>query len=182
MRSDDLRVQSPAGLLVTYASVLHLLHSHGVVRSFNSPVGDIAEWIVSKKLNLTLAGKSAKSYDATDPTGRTYQIKGRWLAGKNRSRQLGAIRNLSSDPFDFLAAVMFDGDFQVEYAAVIPVQVVREKSKYVQHSNSWRFSFTKSLLSSPGVQDITELLQQFPPTEQEARMLAAWQAARLDEN
>lgn len=181
MRSDDLRIQSPSSLLITYASVLHSLRAHGVVRSFNNPVADIAEWIISKKLHLTLAGNSAKAYDATDAQGRKYQIKGRWFAGRNRSTQLGAIRGLSEAPFDFLAAVMFDGDFGVEYAAVIPVATVQQRSKYVAHTNSYRFNFTRSILKEPGVRDITTELQVFPPTADEERQLAAFRAAMLDE-
>ena len=177
MHSDDLGSKGPSSLLSTYATVLRLLRKHGVVRSFNNPVADIAEWIVSKKLSLKLADKSAKAYDATDTENRTYQIKGRWRPGDNRSTQLGAIRDLDTAPFDFLVAVMFDSDFIVEYAAVIPVAVVQKKSTYVKRTNSSRFNFTRSILNEPGVLDITAELQVFPATEQEERQLVALQAS-----
>jgi hypothetical protein len=76
---------------------------------------------------------------------------------------------------------MFDGDFGVEYAAVIPVATVQQKSKYVAHTNSYRFNFTRSMLKEPGVRDITAELQVFPPTADEERQLAAFRAAMPDE-
>ncbi|WP_374437231.1 hypothetical protein [Inhella sp.] len=102
MRSDDLRVQGVGGLLSAYASVLHLLRHHGIVRSFNNPVADVAEWLVSNKLALKLAANSAKGYDAQDESGTRYQIKARWLATTRSSKQLSAIRDLVDKPFDYL--------------------------------------------------------------------------------
>jgi hypothetical protein len=67
---------------------------------------------------------------------------------------------------------MFDGDFNVEYAAVIPLEVIQRKSKYVPQTNSHRFSFPKSLLGEPGVLDITKDLEIFPPTDREECFLA----------
>ena len=49
-----MRFDDPISLLSTYAVALHGLRSHGVTRSFNSPVADIAEWMVSKKLQAGL--------------------------------------------------------------------------------------------------------------------------------
>jgi len=180
MRSDDIRGMSPSSLLITYASVLNLLRRHGVVRSFNSPVADITEWIVSKKLGLTLAPPSAKSFDAFDSDKVRYQIKGRWLAGHNRSTQLGAIRDLESSPFEFLVAVIFESDFFVAYAAVIPVAVVQQRSKFVARTNSYRFNFSRTTLTLPGVRDITTQLRVFPSTEEEERVLAALASVKLD--
>lgn len=110
-----MRFDDPISLLSTYAVALHGLRSHGVIRSFNSPVGDIAEWMVSKKLQLTLTPMSNRSHDATDASGARYQIKARWCPSRNRSMQLGAVRDLLSNPFEFLVAVVFDRDFMVDF-------------------------------------------------------------------
>lgn len=42
------------GKLRDYADILNSLNSAGVVRTYNNPVGDYAEWLVSKKLGLEL--------------------------------------------------------------------------------------------------------------------------------
>jgi len=59
----DVRYDDPSSLLSAYSVALHGLRSHGVIRSFNSPIGDIAEWIVSKKLQLTLTPISNRSHE-----------------------------------------------------------------------------------------------------------------------
>ncbi len=174
MRSDDLRVQGVGGLLSTYASVMHLLRLHGITRSFNNPVADVAEWLVSNKLGLTLSTNSAKGYDAIDEAGTRYQIKARWLATPRSSKQLSAIRDLPDKPFDQLIAVMFDAEFNVDYAAKIPLECVLGHAKRIERTNSHCFHFTRKMLSVPGVQDLTETLRFFPPsTEMERRVVAA---------
>lgn len=174
----DVRSDDPSSLLTAYALALHGLRSHGVIRSFNSPVGDIAEWLVSKRLQLTLTTPSNRSYDAIDANGARYQIKARWCPGTNRSKQLGAVRDLASDPFEFLVAVVFDGDFIVDYAAMIPLAVIKERSTYVTRTNSHRLSFPRSILHVAGVRDITAELQMWPPTAAEARFLATLESMR----
>lgn len=46
--------QEVVSKLKDYAAIINSLYSAGVVRTYNSPVGDYAEWIVSTKLNLLL--------------------------------------------------------------------------------------------------------------------------------
>ena len=87
--------------------------------------------------------------------------------------QLGAIRGLVSNPFEFLVGVVFDGDFMVDYAAVIPLSIVQQRSRYVARTNSHRLNFPRSVLRLPGVRDITAELQTWPPTATEACVLAA---------
>lgn len=41
-------------LMNQYAAVLITLNERGVIRTYNSPVGDFAEWLVSQKLGLRL--------------------------------------------------------------------------------------------------------------------------------
>lgn len=52
--------QEVVSKLKDYAAIINSLYSAGVVRTYNSPVGDYAEWIVSTKLNLLLE-KNSKS-------------------------------------------------------------------------------------------------------------------------
>ena len=73
-------------------------------------------------------------------------------------RQLSAIRDL--DGFDILAAVLFDDDYQIMRAALIPVSVVREKSTYIQHTNSHKFLLRDAIWNAGGVEDVTACLRQ----------------------
>ena len=124
---------------------------------------------------------SNRSHDAIDATGARYQIKARWCQGTNRSKQLGAVRDVASNPFEFLVAVIFDSDFIVDYAAVIPLAVVQQLSRYVARTNSYRLNFPRNVLRLPSVRDITPELQTWPPTAAEARVLAALECKRVAE-
>lgn len=71
----------------------------------------------------------------------------------NKSRQLSAIRDL--DGFDVLAAVLFDDNYCVRRAALIPAPVVRECSNYIAHTNSYKFLLRDTIWDAPAVIDVT---------------------------
>jgi hypothetical protein len=55
-------------------------------------------------------------------------VKSRRLTARNRSRQLSFFRGflLPGDSFDLQVAVLFNEDFTVQRAALVPVAVVRQ--------------------------------------------------------
>lgn len=178
MRSDDIRAKGPSSLLMTYATVLYRLRHFGVIRSFNHPVGDVAEYWASQNLGLELAPKSKKGYDATDADGVRYQIKARWRA-TGRGTPTMDVRLSDPARFDALIAVVFDDDFNVDYAAILTVDVVRQRCRFVPNRNAYSMPFPRKTLSLVGVTDITERLQVFPPTEEEKRWMAVLAAVEL---
>lgn len=89
------------------------------------------------------------------PDGTRYQIKGRRVHRRNPSRQLSAIRDLAGMHFDILAGVIFDDDFRVIRATLIPRDIIEERSTYVAHTNSHRFTLREDVWSAPGVLDVT---------------------------
>ncbi|TNJ34409.1 hypothetical protein [Arenimonas terrae] len=145
-------------LLTAHGALLDELTRRGVVRSANNPVADYAEALVCKVLRLSREVPSRAGFDAIDSDGTRYQIKGRRLAGPNKSTQLGAIRNLDQRPFDVLAAVAFDADLSVRYAALIPVEFVTERGRYSRHANAHVFHFRPSVLEDGRVVEITSEL------------------------
>ncbi|MFT3755046.1 MAG: hypothetical protein QM769_03730 [Pseudoxanthomonas sp.] len=145
-------------LLSAYCELMAAMKERGIVRSSNNPVADYTESLVSGSLGLSLQGQSQAGFDAADSSGRRYQIKGRRLTAHNTSPQLSAIRNLDRKPFDLLAAVAYDASLSVMYAALIPVEVVAELSRFSKHSNSHVLVFRRSVLDDPRVTDITQLL------------------------
>ncbi|SFI64860.1 hypothetical protein [Aerobium aerolatum] len=54
-----------------------------------------------------------------------------------------------------LAGVLFDDDFNVMKAALIPIALVVEKSTFIAHTNSNRFMLRDDVWNAPGVQDVT---------------------------
>jgi len=104
------------------------LRSRGVVRSYNNPVSDIAEWLAAKAFNLTLAGKSEAKFDAIAQDGTRYQIKSRRITPENPSTRLGVVRHLDERGFEFLLALYFDENFVLTAAYCVPHDAVREHS------------------------------------------------------
>jgi hypothetical protein len=156
----DIRSLSDRELLTLFGGVLEELRGRGTIRSTNNPVADYAEGLCAKGLDLTLATKSTRGYDGIDAYGRRIEIKARRVTPHNSSRQLSAIRGLDDRHFDLLAGVLFDQDFGLVKACLMPYEVVISHSTYVSHSNSWRFLLRDGVWSLPGVMDITHQLRQ----------------------
>lgn len=155
----DLEHLSDQRLLDLHCTVMEALRARGIVRSSNNPVADYAETIVARALAAQLATNSQSGYDAVGQDGTRYQIKARRLTVPNGSTQLSAIRNLAAAPFDHLAAVVFDGRLAVQYAALIPIDVVAGLARYSTHTNSHTLHFRRTVLKAPGVVDITSLVK-----------------------
>lgn len=150
---------SPLELLRLHVKVGDELRKLKITRSSNNPTGDFAEYIFWKAFGWQLTGNSNPHFDALGADGTRYQIKGRRVTRENKSRQLSAIRELGGSNFDFLAAVLFDHDFGIMRAAIIPVDVVKRRSSFVERTNSHTFLLRDEVWGDPGVQDVTEALR-----------------------
>ncbi|MEX1243678.1 MAG: hypothetical protein WEB59_00640 [Thermoanaerobaculia bacterium] len=152
-----------AELLKLFAEVLDELRTRRVIRSTNNPVADYTEQLVACALSLELRTKSTTGFDAVDSAGRRYEIKGRRPTSRNRSTQLSAIRGLEQKHFDFLAGVLFNEDFTVASACLIPHDVVARLAKYRAHVNASILHLRPGLWSEPGVQDISAQVRAAQP-------------------
>ena len=150
----DLSVE---GLLSLHVGIAEELRIRGITRGENVPTGDLAEFLFCRSYSWKQAANSEKAFDAEDEDGSRYQIKGRRINQYNKSRQLSAIRDL--DGFETLAAVLFDHEFRVWRAALIPNEVIRNRSKYVRHDNKWNFILRDDVWDIAGVIDVTDNLQ-----------------------
>ena len=129
------------------------LRRRGVARSANNPTGSLAEFLFCRAFSWEQADNSQRGYDAFDGNGKRHQIKGRRLHRYNRSRQLSAIRDVEG--FDALAAVLFDHQYRVSRAALITGVVVRERLKFVEHTNSHKFMLTDDVWEDGRVREVT---------------------------
>jgi hypothetical protein len=152
---------SLSDLLTLHAKVADELRNRGVTRSSNNPVGDYAEYLFCQAYGWKQENNSVSSFDAIDESnGKKYQIKSRRLTLHNTSRQMSALRNLDSMGFDYLAGILFDKNYDVFRAAIIPHTVVLKSSKYGSHTNSWSFFLRDSIWDEDGVVDVTEYLRE----------------------
>lgn len=132
-----------------WLAAMEELRLRGLVRTANNPVGDYAEALVAQRLGLELAGGSTAAYDARDRDGVRYQIKSRRLTSANLSRQLGALRNLDQDGFDYLIVVLFDEDFTLNGIWRLPISLVRERATYRKHVHAHVLIARDSVLNDP---------------------------------
>lgn len=155
----DVKRLTTLELLRAYGAVIDELRSRNIVRSSNSPISDYAEELFCRTFRWTRENNSAAGFDASDATGVRFQIKARRIANSPGSRQLSAIRNLSADPFDHLAAVLFEPDFLVHRAALIPITLVKERVRRSAHTNSDVIHLRDDIWPQPGVIDVTAQLR-----------------------
>ncbi|MEM1410288.1 MAG: hypothetical protein AAGG79_06035 [Pseudomonadota bacterium] len=163
-----LKEYTPQELLVHYTEVLSAMREREIIRSDNNPTGDLAEYLFCKAFNWLQAKNSEKSYDAVDSLEKRYQIKGRRITSRNKSRQLSAIRDFEG--FDMLAVVLFKEDFSIQRAALIPSNVARDNSNYIAHTNSYRIMAPDTLFEKNNVEDVTSHLR-FTMTENMGKLL-----------
>ena len=155
----NLSELSAPELLSLHAKVADQLRERGITRSANNPTGDLAEYLFCKAFGWKQAGNSKANIDAIGPDGIRYQIKGRRITRYNSSRQLSAIRDLGGAHFDFLAGVLFDEDYGIMRAALIPHALAMERATFVERTNSHRFLLCDEIWNAPGVRDVTAELR-----------------------
>lgn len=156
----EFEKETVQSLLKAYAEILRELRKRNLIRSTNNPVADIAETLVAIALKLELVGGSTTGHDAISTmNGLRYEVKGRRVTTENKSRQLSFIRGLDKDHFDFLVGVLFDEDFEILKACIIPRATVRRLAKYVKHVNGWRLILADSVWNEAGVEDMSETLR-----------------------
>ncbi len=158
-----LSAMTVAQLLALHAGIGEALRERGIVRSANNPTGDLAEYLFCEAFGWKQAPNSERGFDATGKDGTRYQIKGRRIHRRNKSRQLSAIRDLPGRHFDILAAVLFDDDFRIMRAALIPFEVIERRATYVAHTNSNRVMLQDDLWNEPGVRDVTDEIRKAMP-------------------
>lgn len=160
---------SHQGMDASNLTILELLRAHGaiieelrrrdIVRSANNPISDLAEILFCRAFGWTRESNSAVGHDATDSSGSRYQIKARRLASSTGSRQLSAIRNLSAEPFDYLAAALFNRDFVIQRAAIIPLAIVKTRVRRSPHTNSDVLHLRDEIWALSEVRDVTEAVR-----------------------
>lgn len=143
-------------LLRLQSSITEELKDRKVVRTKNNPLGDYTEWLVSKALDLELQSNSKAGYDGIYKNGVRVQIKGRRVTPDNKSRQLSAIRKYDEKDFDELAAVIYDENFNVIVAVLIPHEVVGEYASFREHINAHILILKGPIMSDPRVRCIKQ--------------------------
>ena len=146
----DPTAHTTGELLRDWAAVMRELRKRNVIRTDNSPVGDIAELIAHLHYGGERLGFSNKGYDLATPEGERLQVKGlRITPTGNPSRNLSPI---SGSDYDAVVVVVFDEDFGVTDGLYVPRAVIEEKFKMT--AKGLRMRVTQALRSDPRVQTV----------------------------
>ena len=151
----DLEAMSELELLQTHRAVIAELRRRCVVRTENNPIGDYTEWLVCNRLGLQAEGNNQAGFDAVDPQGVRYQIKGR--RSSRNSVQFSPLRQLENHGFDFVVAVVFREDYSVRLAVRIAYDAVPQLARYRAYINGHILILTERAVELDGVEDITHL-------------------------
>jgi len=155
MRRGDISIFASRELLSLYADILDELRRRQVTRSNNNPVAEYAESLAARALGLQVEGLRNKGFDASDDQGNTYEVKARRLTERNNSRMLSAIRGLDKHHFDFLVGILFNADFTIKRACIVPYEVVTTIASYRTHTNAWIVRLDDTVWDIDGVRDVT---------------------------
>jgi hypothetical protein len=147
-QSTDLSKMSTRELLALWARALRELRDRGVVRTFNNPIGDIAEALVALHYGGVRGSFSQASWDVRTPSGGLLQVKAMRRTGAKTRRNLSPVR---SDGYDAVIVVFSTEDLRVEEVISIPKSVVNELFAWNDHVAGRIIVVTKRLLEHPGV-------------------------------
>lgn len=150
---------SEKDLLLLNSEIMTELKNREVIRTRNNPIADYCEWLVAMKYKWKLENSSNQGFDAVDNAGRRVQIKCRTAINGKGSRQLGVIRSLDQNPFDYLIAIIFDEKIEVLNAYRISKTLIRKYARFSKHQNGHILILKGSILSDKNLVDITKKLR-----------------------
>ena len=167
----SLALEIPTDCL-TLATLLRLntrirqeLQKRRILRTGSGIIGDLAEHLFCEAFPTwqQVPSGSHKGYDATEKTENGehhYQIKAR------RASNHFEISHLTEKPFDTLAVLIFkkgqDGaeDYMVDYAALIPWEVVCAHATPQPKRGNHYLLLTKDVCKADGVKKVTKNIEQ----------------------
>lgn len=153
---DNLVGLSTLSLFDLHGAISAELKSRGVTRTQNS-TGDFAEYLFAKAFGWELKGNSNSGYDALNGSERI-QIKSRKAFPENKAPQLGEFSRFHERKFDTLAAIVFDKNYGISTALLMPWEAVDRLATTVQGKR--RLHLPPSILKDVDVVDVTHRLRE----------------------
>lgn len=141
---------STTELLELSADLGEELHRRGVMTDTRDPSRDYARHLSVRAFELSGA---PGGYE--DTGGLRYRIEGvRRLRGRE-ALVTGPLDDLSTAEYDFLVIVIFRRDFQIDRAAMAPIDVVRELAAAPDPTADPTITLDEAFWATAGVEDVT---------------------------
>ena len=135
----------------------------GVANSLTDPVGQYAEYLTQKVYGGKRTNNGTAGHDLIDRKKRKIEVKGRVKKHDNyKPKTYINDSNVSGKNFDYLVYIVFDNDFEVEYAFGITRSNFKSAFKTVEHNNSppkWVIKAREEILENPLVENITNVFR-----------------------
>jgi hypothetical protein len=147
---------SSGELLSLYAGVLVELRRRGIVRTANNPVADLGERLFCDAMGWEREGHQSTNYDAMTADGARVQIKARRLTRERPAMRSGTIYD--KDGFDLLAIVMFDPEFRVDRAVIVPREIALRHLRWSARQKGWFIGLSRSFWNEQALMDVTDRL------------------------
>jgi hypothetical protein len=138
-------------LLQVWAQSMRLLRERGVVRTYNSPIGDIAEEMVARHYGGVRGSFDQAAWDVA-VGDELLQVKACWRAGAKSKLGFSPIRH--REGYTAVVLVVFGADMLVEEAWRIPREVVNELGKFNSHVNGIKVGLTAVMRAHPDVERV----------------------------
>jgi 5S rRNA maturation endonuclease (ribonuclease M5) len=136
-------------ILSDYARIQRELRARDIVRTYNSPVGDIAEAIVAAHYGGTRGAFAQPGWDVLTPDGQRLQVKGMRRTATNRRRNLSVIRDAD---YDAVVIVILDEDYRVSEGMRLERETVEALFPHRDYVNGRIITVTQALRAYPGVE------------------------------
>ncbi len=157
-RSASLRTAAVTALLAQFADILGELYERGVVRTRNTPAGDLAELLVARAYNGRLAAPSGVGWDVWAGDGRRIEVACRVVQpGFRPSESYAPFRSWE---FDACVFVQLDpASYAVRSAVELPVATVQAISAHSEWAAGHRVRVAQDLSVAEGARDVTARLR-----------------------
>jgi hypothetical protein len=151
VRAVDLTLLTNRELLDAWTGSLEEVHRRGVVRTYNNPIGDIAEAIVARHYGGKRAPFDNPVWDVAIGDD-LLQVKACRRATPGTKLGFSPLRH--REGYTALVLVVFTADMRVEQAWRVPRAVVNEFATAVPHVNGFRVSLSSAVT---GHSDVMQL-------------------------
>ena len=144
----DPSARTARELLADWAGIMRQLRARDIIRTNNTPIGDIAEAVVALHYGGKRGSFSQAGWDVLLPSGERLQVKALRQAGAQGRRNLSPIRDAD---YDAVIVVIFDEDFRVTEGLRIERATVEQLFPHRAHVNGRIITITKKLREDPDV-------------------------------
>lgn len=142
-------------LLQAWAGSLEELRRRNVVRTYNNPIGDIAEAIVARYYQGVRGSFAQAAWDVK-VGDELLQVRACRRSTPTTSLGFSPVRH--TEGYTALILVVFRADLRIEQAWRIPCDVVNEFARFNSHVNGHKITLTAAVRSDPRVErlDLSE--------------------------